>query len=90
MILATYKKTFIKDLEKLPPDIKRKVQALVFKTILTYSSPFEIPHLKKIKGFTKYYRIRAGEYRIGIAIDGQKIIFYRALPRKDIYKYFPI
>jgi mRNA interferase RelE/StbE len=49
----------------------------------------EIPHLKKLQGFKSVYRIRIGDYRIGIFIDGNTVQFVRVLNRKDIYKYFP-
>ncbi|MEA3360585.1 MAG: type II toxin-antitoxin system RelE/ParE family toxin [Thermodesulfobacteriota bacterium] len=46
-----------------------------------------ITSLKKLKG--DYYRIRFGNYRIGIKIEDDLVIFIRALHRKDIYRYFP-
>ncbi len=49
----------------------------------------EIPNLKKLKGFKSAYRIRIGDYRIGVFIEGDIVQFARLLNRKDIYKYFP-
>jgi mRNA interferase RelE/StbE len=49
----------------------------------------EISNLKKLKGFKSAYRIRVGDYRIGVFIDGNTVQFARVLNRKDIYKYFP-
>ena len=48
-----------------------------------------IAGLKKLKGATDYYRIRVGEYRIGIIARNNEIVFARVLHRKDIYRYFP-
>jgi len=48
-----------------------------------------IPNLKKLKGFKKHYRIRVGDYRAGVIIEGENVIFERLLHRKDIYKYYP-
>lgn len=48
-----------------------------------------IRNLKKLKGETDYYRIRFGNYRIGVRIQGNIVTFIRALHRKDIYRYFP-
>jgi mRNA interferase RelE/StbE len=45
--------------------------------------------LKKLHGTGPYFRIRAGEYRIGVRVDGDTVTFMRVLPRKDIYRYFP-
>ena len=49
----------------------------------------ELNQLKKMQGYDSFYRIRSGEYRIGIEIVDDEIIFTRFLHRKDIYKYFP-
>ena len=48
-----------------------------------------IKNLKKMKGAANHYRIRIGEYRIGVVVTGKTIIFERVLHRKDIYKFFP-
>jgi mRNA-degrading endonuclease RelE of RelBE toxin-antitoxin system len=40
-------------------------------------------------GFTTAYRIRIGDYRIGIFFKEDTVIFARILHRKDIYKLFP-
>ncbi len=49
----------------------------------------EIPQLKKLIGHKSAYRIRIGDYRIGIFVEGNKIQFARLANRKDIYKIFP-
>ena len=49
----------------------------------------EIKSLKKIQGTQSMYRIRIGDYRLGIIIIDNTIEFIRCLHRKDIYKYFP-
>ncbi len=49
----------------------------------------EINNLKKMQGYDSFYRIRLGEYRLGIEVFESEIIFVRFLHRKDIYKFFP-
>jgi len=49
----------------------------------------ELSQIKKLQGYDNYYRIRLGEYRIGIEVRDGEVIFARFLHRKDIYKYFP-
>ena len=50
----------------------------------------EIPHLKKMVGYDNYYRVRLGNYRIGIEIFNKDVIrFVIVAHRKDIYKIFP-
>ncbi|WP_218651862.1 type II toxin-antitoxin system RelE/ParE family toxin [Nostoc sp. C052] len=54
--------------------------------ILTFE---EITNLKKLQGYENAYRIRVGDYRIGLIFDGEIVLFQRVLHRKDIYRYFP-
>ena len=49
----------------------------------------DIKNLKKIQGTHSMYRIRIGDYRLGIIINDKTVEFIRCLHRKDIYKYFP-
>ena len=49
----------------------------------------EIANLKKLRGKGNYFRIRIGEYRIGIAVENDTVTFVRRLNRKEIYRYFP-
>jgi mRNA interferase RelE/StbE len=49
----------------------------------------DIANLKKLKGGSIYYRIRVGEYRIGLTIENDTVAFVRFLNRKEIYRYFP-
>ena len=45
--------------------------------------------LKKLIGGKNFWRVKIGDYRIGLEIEGNTLIFVRILPKRDIYKYFP-
>ncbi len=49
----------------------------------------DIPNIKKLKGHKTAYRIRSGNYRIGVFIEKDTVIFSAFAHRKDIYKHFP-
>lgn len=49
----------------------------------------EIYHLKKLSGSNHYYRIRVGDYRIGIYVENEHITVVRFLHRREVYRYFP-
>lgn len=70
--------------EKLKLEIANAVRSVIDANAL-----HEIPKLKKLAGFKTAFRIRTGNYRIGILfIDG--IVYFAAFAhRKDIYKQFP-
>ncbi|MDJ0900700.1 MAG: type II toxin-antitoxin system RelE/ParE family toxin [Xenococcus sp. MO_188.B8] len=85
-----YLPSFIKDLKKLKKiPIYPEIKSLVFQKIPNESSITEIRNLKKIKGHKDAYRIRLGDYRIGIFIKEDTITFSRVLHRKEVYRYFP-
>jgi mRNA interferase RelE/StbE len=49
----------------------------------------ELSHLKKLRGGGNYFRVRVGDYRVGVSLEGDTVVFVRFLNRKDVYKYFP-
>jgi mRNA interferase RelE/StbE len=48
-----------------------------------------IPNIKKLHGRGKYYRIKVGDYRIGLKLVDDVLYFVDLAHRKDIYKHFP-
>lgn len=81
--------SFYKKLTKIKDKtILEKVKA----TILGIESAEDIrgiDHIKKMEGFKTFYRIRIGEYRIGVSIVKYTVTFITIANRKDIYKNFP-
>lgn len=61
----------------------------VIKNVSDAKDPKEILNLKKLKGYKTEYRIRTGQYRIGISIINNTIIFKAFAHRKEIYRRFP-
>ena len=88
-MIIEFKDSFAKDIK----DIKDKAVLKRTKEIITNiekaNSLSVISNLKKLKGHKNYYRLRVGDYRLGIALKNDTVIFVRFLNRKDIYKYFP-
>ena len=89
-MVCFYKKSFLKDLAKLPKHYREQIEGLVFEEIPKLDNMFATLGIKKMKGYQGYYRIRVGNYRIGCKVEqGNQIIFYRIKSRADIYKLFP-
>ena len=85
-----YNERFLKDLKKLKKvPIYQQLKVYCFEELLTYESLSLIQGLKKIQGYKNYYRIRFGDYRIGLKKEGDTIHLMRVLHRKDVYKFFP-
>ncbi len=90
MLKVEYAERFLKDLKKLRKNkIYDEIKDVCFERLPMYEDLRLIPHLKKMEGYRNYYRIRVGEYRIGLKARGKEIVLMRVLHRKQIYKYFP-
>lgn len=48
-----------------------------------------VSSLRKLQGHETFYRVRLGDYRIGLEVIADEVVFVRILHRKDIYRYFP-
>ena len=83
-------KSFDKDIDNIrDKHLLIKLQNVIA-IIENAQSLAEIPNVKKIKGYSSYYRIRVGDYRLGFEeISGQGINLIRFLHRKEVYRYFP-
>ena len=80
---------FSKDLSKIK---QPKVLADIEKAIIqveNVKTTIDINQLKKLKGYKSAFRIKVGDYRIGLFIENDVIEFARILHRKDIYNLFP-
>ena len=50
----------------------------------------QVPSIKKLKGFKNAFRVRSGQYRIGLIQQTDGTILIAAIDfRKDFYKGFP-
>ena len=84
-----FTKTFLKEVEqntnaKLAASVNNIIQ-----NVKSAGSLLAITNMKKLAGHRNAYRIRVGDYRIGILIEDDTVIFSRFMHRKDIYKFFP-
>lgn len=86
-----FKNSFLKAIQKTN---NLELKEGVFKVIDSVENAQnfnEIQNLKKLKGYSVYFRIRVGNYRIGIKWDqeSQTVFFVTFDHRKNIYKKFP-
>jgi mRNA interferase RelE/StbE len=86
---VSYKRQFLKDLSKIPSVYRGRIEDLVFKLIPKESAQDVLQRISKLKGKDHFFKIRVGEYRIGMYFENNAIEFKRVLHRKEIYRYFP-
>jgi mRNA interferase RelE/StbE len=68
--------------------IKSEIKQIIEKANMA-KSVSEIKNIKKLKGHKNIFRIRLGDYRIGLVVSVNSIVFAAFDHRSDIYKYFP-
>ena len=84
-----FRDSFSKDLRNIKnKDLLDRIREAL-EHIENTQNPHDITNLKKLKGGSNYYRIRVGEFRIGLTIENDTVAFVRCLNRKEIYRYFP-
>jgi mRNA interferase RelE/StbE len=80
----------LKDLKKLKKQaVYQQIYNLVFTSLLEAQSLQDLPNIKALVGTTNQYRIRVGDYRIGLELSEDMLEVVRVLHRKEFYRYFP-
>ncbi len=84
-----FKASFLKCIHKIADNnLKEKIIECI-KNVELSDNIKQINDLKKLKGHKSFYRIKLGDYRIGVKIDSEVVVFVTVAHRKDIYKLFP-
>ena len=86
---AHFERSFAKDLKAIKNKKLHRRIAQAIQGVKVAADLSEVRQLTKMKGYSDYYRIRLGDYRIGIEVVEDEVIFVRVLHRKDIYRFFP-
>ena len=70
----------LRDFRKLSPEVARRIVAKIeaMRTDLRGD-------VKRLTNFTPAFRLRAGDYRVLFAVQGDRICVYRVLHRREAY-----
>lgn len=90
MIIA-FKSSFLKAIKKLKDVSLQEAIFEVINHVEQVENLTDIKNIKKLKGYSIYYRIRVGNYRIGLKWEETEGLLYFVTfeHRKDIYNKFP-
>ncbi|MCX6352832.1 MAG: type II toxin-antitoxin system RelE/ParE family toxin [Bacteroidetes bacterium] len=86
---VSFDNTFDKQLNAIKDKKLLNEIAESVKNVIAANNIKDINNLLKLKGFKSAYRIRTGNYRIGIYIIEDEVTFSAILHRKEIYRKFP-
>jgi mRNA-degrading endonuclease RelE of RelBE toxin-antitoxin system len=86
---TAFLESFLKDVRKLrDAKVKRAVTSTI-ENVESADTLHEIRQLKRLSGYKDFYRIRIGDWRIGLKVSASTVIFVRCLHRREVYRYFP-
>jgi mRNA interferase RelE/StbE len=88
-VKVAFEASFARDLKRIRDKqlLERVHQVIEF--VKEAPTTGAVTELRKMQGYDTFYRIRLGDYRIGMEIVDDLVIFVCFLHRKDVYRYFP-
>lgn len=86
---VAFESSFARDLKRIKNQALREQVRNIIDQVKVATVLADIRDVKKMQGYATFYRIRLGDYRIGLEVVDGEVIFVRILHRKDIYRYFP-
>ena len=85
-----YRQLFLRDLKKLrKQSVYQQIWELAFEILPNTQDLRSLNNVKALKSYPNRYRIRIGDYRVGIEVDRGKVEMMRVLHRREFYRYFP-
>jgi mRNA interferase RelE/StbE len=88
-VKVAFRRSFAKDLKKIrQKTLLQEIQAIL-EQIEQSSTLFDLPNVKHLTSEGPYFRIRMGDYRLGLMVEDDTVTVVRFLHRRDIYRYFP-
>lgn len=86
---VAFRESFAKDLKAVrDARLLKRVKRLI-ENAEGADSLSDLPSLKKLQGNKNFFRIRIGDYRVGLALENDTLVFVRFLNRKSMYRSFP-
>ena len=68
--------------------IRRRLDQVI-QELIEANNVTEVTGVSRLRAEGQHYRIRIGDYRLGITMDGETAVLCRFLPRGEIYRHFP-
>jgi len=88
-VKSTFRQSFVRDLRKIKDETTLERVRQVIAQVDEARALTDVKDMTKLSGSNKFYRIRIGDYRIGIVVETETVEFVRCLNRREIYRFFP-
>jgi len=88
-VQVIFRRSFAKDLKKIRRKALRQEVQAVIEQIEQSTTLHDLPNVKHLTSEGPYYRIRIGDYRLGLLVEDDTVTIVRFLHRRDVYRYFP-
>ena len=80
---------FLRDVRGIgSAQIRRRLDQVI-QELIEADNITEVPGISRLRAEGQHYRVRIGDYRLGITVDGETAVLRRFLPRGEIYRHFP-
>jgi mRNA interferase RelE/StbE len=84
-----FRSSFVRDLKRIKDRAVLRAVKQAIEQLEAAEQPADIGGLRKLTSRGPYYRIRIGEYRLGLAMQDGMVECVRCLHRREIYQRFP-
>ena len=84
-----YHRRFDRDLGRIRDRALSRSVEQVIEELKAASNITDVRNVVKMVGWERHYRIRVGNYRLGLEMDGDVAILTRFRHRREFYRYFP-
>jgi mRNA interferase RelE/StbE len=82
-----FKRPFLRDVKQAKSAALRDRLRELIERVEAAETLQDIPHLRKLRS-SGNYRIRLGDYRVGVFVEGDTLHFARLLHRREFYRHF--
>ena len=80
---------FNRDLARIRnPDLNQRIGRTI-EELKAASTINDVRGVRRMTGAEHYYRIRIGDYRLGVSVEGDVVTLLRFAHRREIYRVFP-
>ena len=86
---TAFRGSFLTDVRKVRGRTLREAVARAIEEVEQAASIDEVRSVKRLSGHRDYYRIRIGDWRVGLKVEGKTAWFVRCLHRREMYRFFP-